>query len=316
MSDPFVSIIIPVYNAEKFIEQTIISVLSQSFTNIELIVVDDGSTDNSVNILNNYESNIKIIHQPNKGAAAARNTGYMQSHGSYIKFLDADDLIDNEMVARQVELAQHYPDAVISAKWGRFYQNDISSFKESPEECWQNMQAIDWLFSSWKNVTSTTVPGIFLIPRHIVERAGLWNERLSLLDDTEYFARTILAAESVIFSRDSTLYYRSGLQYNLSGRKGPEAYLSAFEAYDGVIKALLAKRNHYITRKLAANIWQSFIYKVYPDCPDLIILAEKALSELPEADILFPAGGYTYYFSQVIGWKATKRFKSFFARKT
>jgi glycosyltransferase involved in cell wall biosynthesis len=314
MSYPLVSVIIPVYNAEKYIEQTILSVLSQTFAHMEIIVVNDHSTDNTAAILNNYRAKIKVIDQPNQGAATARNNGYRHSHGTYIKFLDADDLINPEMVAQQVALAQQYPDAVISSKWGRFYNNDISSFKLNPEECWRDMPALDWLFSSWENTTSTTVPGIFMIPRQIVERAGLWDERLSLLDDAEYFARTILTAEKVIFSPDSTLYYRSGLQGNLSSREGPEAYLSAFAAYDAVVNALLTRRNDHATQKLAANIWQLFIYKVFPNSPDLTRKAEKFLTGLPKADIIFPAGGYTDFLCRIFGWKFTKRLKLLLAK--
>jgi glycosyltransferase involved in cell wall biosynthesis len=314
---PFVSIIIPVYNSENFIAETIDAALNQTYPFLEIILINDGSTDNSAKLMEPYGENpkIRIIHQANKGAAAARNTGYKDSRGAYIKFLDADDIMSADMIAEQVKLARKNPNGIISSQWGRFYHNDLSSFKLNPEECWQDMPAADWLCSSWKYTSSTTVPGIFLIPRRIVEQAGLWNESLSLLDDAEYFARTILAAEQVIFSPYSTLYYRSGLRNNLSGRKDPAAQLSAFEAYHGVISALLARRNDRTAQQLAANIWQLFIYTVYPERPDLLSRAQQALTALPAPDISFPAGGYTRFLSQLIGWKATKMFKSFLAKK-
>ncbi len=312
-----VSVIIPVYNSESFVKETIDAVLNQTYPFLEIILINDGSTDGSLKLIESYKDNskVKIINQPNKGAAAARNTGYKNSNGVYIKFLDADDIINAEMIAEQVKLAGENSNAIISSKWGRFYNNDLNTFSLSPEECWQNMPAIDWLCSSWKYTRSMTVPGLFLIPRQIVEKAGLWNENLSLLDDTEYFARTILAAENVIFSENSTLYYRSGLQHSLSGRQDMVAYQSAFEAYSGLIKALLAARNDYHTQQLAANIWQMFIYTIYPDAPELISRAQKALTEFPPPNISFPAGGYTRFLSHIIGWKATKVFKSFFAKK-
>ncbi len=314
---PLVSVIIPVYNSEKYIENTINAVLHQTYPHLEIILVDDGSTDDSLSLIEHYsqDSKIKIIHQTNKGAATARNIGYKNSTGAYIKFLDADDIINAEMIAEQVKLAIENPEAIISSKWGRFYNNDLTTFNLSPEECWQNLPTIDWLCCSWKHGSSTTVPGIFLIPRKIVEKAGLWNENLSLLDDAEYFARTILAAKNVIFSQNSTLYYRSGLQNNISGRQDPAAYQSAFEAYNGVIKALLTTRNDALTQQLAANLWQMFIYTIYPDSPELVRRAQKALSELPPPDIPFPAGGYTLFLSRIIGWKGTKLLKSFFAKK-
>ncbi|MDB5118042.1 MAG: glycosyltransferase family 2 protein [Mucilaginibacter sp.] len=315
---PLVSVIIPVYNGESFIEETITAVLNQSYPSVEIILIDDGSTDGTSNLIDSLGANrsLQIIHQVNKGAAAARNRGYQQSGGAYIKFLDADDIINVEMIAEQVKLAIDHPDSIISSKWGRFYNNDLSTFKLSPEECWQDMPAQDWLCSSWKYTASTTVPGVFLIPRKIIEQAGLWNESLTLLDDTEYFARTILRAKNVIFSPNSTLYYRSGLQHNLSGRKDATAVLSAFKAYQGMIGELFAKQKDNITQQLAANIWQLFIYNTYPENPELIRLAQKALAELPQPNLPYPAGGYTHILNQIIGWKATKVLKSFFAKIT
>jgi len=315
---PLVSVIIPVYNSEKYIKQTIDAVLNQTYPYLEIVLVDDGSTDNSLRLIESYNGNskINIIRQANKGAAAARNTGYKNSNGHYIKFLDADDIINIEMIAEQVKLARENPDAIISAKWGRFYNNDLTTFKLNPEECWQNMPAIDWLCSSWKYTSSTTVPGIFLIPREVVEKAGLWDENLSLLDDTEYFTRTILSAKNVIFSANSTLYYRSGLQDSLSGRQDTASYWSAFNAYSGLIKVLLAARNDEITQQIAANIWQGFIYTVYPAAPDIDSRAQKALTHLPPPNIPFPAGGYTLFMRRLIGWKGVKLLKSFFTKKT
>jgi glycosyltransferase involved in cell wall biosynthesis len=313
---PLVSICMPAFNAAPYINEAIQSIIDQTYTNWELIIVNDGSTDNTATIIEALnDKRIQIINQPNKGAATARNKGYKNSRGTYIKFLDADDIINAGMIAQQVELASKNPNCIISSKWSRFYNNDLSSFKLSPEECWQDMPAVDWVCSSWKYTNSTTVPGVFLIPREIVEQARLWNESLSLLDDTEYFARTILKADQVIFSPNSTLYYRSGLQDNLSGRKDQAAHLSAFEAYNGVISTLLAKRNDRITQQLAANIWQLFIYTVYPGSPELVNRAQKALSELPPPNLSYPAGGYTRALSQIIGWKATKILKSILEKK-
>ena len=93
-----VSVIIPVYNAEKFLDKSVLSVISQSYQNLELILVDDGSTDNSKQICDNYANNdkrIKIINQKNSGPATARNNGVLHAQGEYIFFLDADDLIES-----------------------------------------------------------------------------------------------------------------------------------------------------------------------------------------------------------------------------
>ena len=97
-----ISVVIPLYNQKKYISQAIDSILSQSYDNIEIIVVNDGSTDNPKSILKKYHGKIKLIEQTNKGLAAARNIGIAESSGSYIQFLDADDFL-NDTVFKNIE---------------------------------------------------------------------------------------------------------------------------------------------------------------------------------------------------------------------
>lgn len=107
MNDDLVSIIIPVYNAEQFLEDTIRTVEEQTFTNWELIFINDCSKDNSINIIKQKQrenSKIKLINlQENSGAAVARNTGINDARGKYIAFLDADDLWEKEKLEKQIK---------------------------------------------------------------------------------------------------------------------------------------------------------------------------------------------------------------------
>lgn len=99
MSEPLISIIIPVYNVEKYLPQCLDSVIGQTYKNIEIICVNDGSTDGSLDILKKYErrsNRIKIITQKNEGLSSARNVGIKECTGDYIMFLDSDDWIDNK----------------------------------------------------------------------------------------------------------------------------------------------------------------------------------------------------------------------------
>lgn len=105
-----ISIIIPVYNAEEFIEETIKSALDQSYANIEIICVNDGSTDKSYEILNCVhltDNRIHVINQNNQGVSSARNTGLDHSKGDYIFFLDADDIISRDCIYNLLKVAQH-----------------------------------------------------------------------------------------------------------------------------------------------------------------------------------------------------------------
>ncbi len=97
---PQISIIIPVYNTEQFLKSCINSLINQSFENCEFIFVDDGSTDQSCNLIRSYKKNdnrIKLVMQDNKGVSSARNTGILNSKGEYIGFVDSDDYIESDM---------------------------------------------------------------------------------------------------------------------------------------------------------------------------------------------------------------------------
>ena len=132
---PLVSVIIPLYNAEKYIAESIESVIKQTYSNIELIIVNDGSTDKSLEVaIKNERENIKIFNQPNRGASAARNFGFKQSKGEFIKFFDADDLMNPIMIEAQINLAIDNPYSIISGKWGRFYHDNVFTFKLNQEE--------------------------------------------------------------------------------------------------------------------------------------------------------------------------------------
>lgn len=100
---PLVSVIIPVFNGEKFVAEAIDSALAQDYVNLEIIVVDDGSTDGSKRILESYGNKIQMFSQTNQGCAAARNTGLRHASGKYVAFLDADDVWWNNKIACQVE---------------------------------------------------------------------------------------------------------------------------------------------------------------------------------------------------------------------
>jgi glycosyltransferase involved in cell wall biosynthesis len=108
MNDFKVSVVIPAYNAERFVEEAIESVLSQNYDNVETIVVDDGSIDSTPNILQRYRDRISVIRQQNAGASAARNAGLLAAKGVFVKFLDSDDFLAENSLAQQLAAARDY----------------------------------------------------------------------------------------------------------------------------------------------------------------------------------------------------------------
>ena len=122
---PSVSVIIPVYNRKDFIAEAIESVLAQTYTDFEIIVVDDGSPEDMKDVLGLYLQKIKYVYQENKGLAAARNTGIRNSSGKYVAFLDDDDLFERRKLEKQTEILETHPElGFVFSDWSYFTTNN------------------------------------------------------------------------------------------------------------------------------------------------------------------------------------------------
>ena len=118
MENPIVSVIVPVYNKREYINETINSALNQDFNIFELIVVDDGSTDKSLEVIKeNKDPRLRVFSQSNSGVERARNFGFSQSSGSFIVFLDADDLMQSSRLSKQLELFEADEELVLVGTW-------------------------------------------------------------------------------------------------------------------------------------------------------------------------------------------------------
>ncbi|OOQ58361.1 hypothetical protein BC343_10505 [Mucilaginibacter pedocola] len=305
----------PAYNAEKYITEAVQSVLGQTYPYIQLIVVNDGSADGTAEQLAKItDSRLTVIHQENKGQCAAANAAYKAATGHLIKFMDADDMISPTFIQKQVERLGNRTDAVASAAWGRFYNDDLATFKLNPEEVWQDMPPDEWLAMAWGSGASMMQCALWLIPRPILERSGLWDESLSLINDFDFFARVLLAGKQVLFERDAILYYRSGISGSLSDTKSAESLKSAFRSIEKGTGSLLAVNNSKRMQQACANVWQSYIYNFYPAVPQLIKRAEANVKLLGGANLKYHAGGLTKLLMPVVGWKLMAGIKQAYNR--
>lgn len=129
-----VSIIVPVYNVEKYLEKCLNSIVNQTYKNIEIICIDDGSPDNSINILNKFaeeDKRLKIIRQKNQGLSAARNTGIINSIGKYIIFIDSDDWIEDNMIEFMLnEIQKDDKDISICGQYNHYFYKNNESIKK------------------------------------------------------------------------------------------------------------------------------------------------------------------------------------------
>ena len=152
-----------------------------------------------------------------------------------------------------------------------------------------------------------TQPGMFLVPRLLVMRVGGWDERLSLIDDFEFFARIIVHSGGVRFAPQARLYYRSGIEGSLSGRKSRDAVESAFLSISLGTQHLLDAEESRRTRRACANIFQSFDYEHYPHHADLRVKVRRRVTELGGSD-LAPIGPPRFQqLRKLVGWRAARR---------
>ena len=183
--EPLVSVIIPNYNQAHFIRNAIQSVLCQSYKSVELIVVDDGSTDKSASILKEFEGQAKIIFKSNGGAASARNEGIRQSKGDFLCFLDADDEFLTEYIASQMNRIEKNPSDLVYCQM--ILINERSEFLGTTTELRDgNFRRI--MTSEFGG--SPFSPSSFLIRRTILKNSISWNEDLSRYsEDFEFIAK-------------------------------------------------------------------------------------------------------------------------------
>jgi glycosyltransferase involved in cell wall biosynthesis len=307
MTSPRVSVLIPCFNAERFVGETIESVLGQSWPAIEVIVVDDGSTDASVDVVRGFAGrNVRLIEQRHRGQTAALNTCLEYATGEFVQYLDADDLVDADKIEKQIARLVEHPGSVASAEWGRF-RRDPGETAFSPEAVWRDLDPIDWLALSRADGLGMMFPALWLIPMPIVRAAGPWAEELTLNNDAEYFTRILLAASRVLFCAGARCRYRSGVCGSLSGRKSVAAWTSQFRVLDLCESHVRAREDSARVRRGFALSWQHLAHGCYPY---EATLSARALARARALDSVTvrPGGGWAFRLaSRVVGWRVARK---------
>jgi glycosyltransferase involved in cell wall biosynthesis len=303
-----VSLLMPCYNAAPYLERALDSVLSQSYSEIEVIAVNDGSTDATAEILKAYERfGVHVINQKNSGQSSAANTAFRQSTGELIKFFDADDVMDPDMVALQVDRLVGRTDAIAIGEWRRFYGAEPDSSHFPHLKMYRDALPVDWLTQEWATTRPMMQCALWLIPRPIIKVCGLWDERLSLINDFEYFARVLLGAQEILYTPGARLHYRSGLAGSLSGRKSRAAVESQLLSLVLGTRHLLAVSDTAETRSVCAGLLQSFDFEHFPKHPDLRAKVRARVAELGGSS-LEPDGPPGFHaLRRLIGWRAARR---------
>ena len=206
---PLISVIVPVYNCEKYLGKCVNSIVEQKYDNIEIILVNDGSTDNSGNICNDLKSrysNIRVFHQDNKGQASARNVGIIHACGEYIGFVDSDDWINDKMYTILYNMLQQYNAQVACCGIERVQNNKhLSYFNENTNEIciFEKRDALKEIVQN-KKITSSPCDKLY---KSSIIKNNLMCEGM-IFEDFEAIPRWINECEKIVYVGTPLYYYR------------------------------------------------------------------------------------------------------------
>jgi len=311
--NPIVSIIIPVFNKVTYIRETLDSALVQTYTNTEIILVDDGSSDGSFEILKTYfekyPHKIILIDQENQGVSAANNAGLKVAKGEYIQFLDADDLLSPDKIENQIGLlSRQSPEVMATCEWVMF-QDNPSLYSRIPYGVFQDFKrGLDLILQFW-NHQEMMQPASYLTHRSMIEKAGIWNESLSINQDGEYFARVLAFTDKVLYEAECKVYYRTPGINNVSQQKSRTAWESLLDSYQLYEKNILPIEKNARIKSALKKVYQKFIYDCYPNHPDLIKEAENLMAALRVSQKTYIGGPKFQKLSKIVGFKNALRLK-------
>jgi hypothetical protein len=322
---PRVSIIIPLFNARNYIAETLASASGQTWPEIEIIVVDDGSTDGSLDIALKHEGGrVRVLRQQNRGSCAARNAGLRAASGNYLQFLDHDDILAPDKIERQLcqwtqavsrltlfmgELARF----ITTANGARLYRGSDGRYhSEYPVAypTWHDAAAFDWLLEWWNDRRETT-PLPWLISRELAELAGPWDEGgVSRLDDFEYLTRVLLAADRIVFTPRSRAGFRTLVTGSLSSTamgRTRSACQEQSRALGLCCDHLLARADTPATRRTCGALLMHFAFETYPYCRGAALAAEQRARQFDVPLPPCPGGRIVRALTPLTGWKFARQ---------
>ncbi len=268
MSDKkLISVIVPVYNTERYLKKCLESLLCQSYSNLEIICVDDGSTDGSLAILRHYEScdhRIKVITQKNKGISSARNTGLTVSNGAFFGFIDSDDYLEADMYELLLKKMIHTKADIAACS---YYINKNGSdyktinHKPVPKNILSASKSMKYVYQrdTYKAVGGYIWTRLFRTSRY--KKNGRWrilfNESLTYGEDVLFLAHCLLQARTTIYINKYLYHYtqrESSASHNYYMRIDK---MGSLDAYQNIIR--LYEQNH-VSKIIILLVKRFYVY--------------------------------------------------------
>jgi glycosyltransferase involved in cell wall biosynthesis len=254
-----VSVIIPAFNSEKYISQAIESVLNQTYQNFELIIVNDGSTDRTEEIIQNYLNGHLYIYQKNKGVAAARNTGISASKGEYIAFLDSDDIWLPKKLELQVHyLTMHLDTDLVYADYSTFndrgiLEENLTLARQLPRPCGYIFHTL--LFKCFFQ-TSTV-----MIRRNVLDKVGMFDEQFFVGEDYDLWLR-ISAEHRIGYLPEVVAKYRQHSP-SITARDLPTYKPWEIKVIEKALKMFPQEKTKIFSRKLKKRLARPYFDIAY-----------------------------------------------------
>ncbi|AFY80532.1 glycosyltransferase family 2 protein [Oscillatoria acuminata] len=222
---PTISVIIPAYNAEKFIKETINSVLNQTFRDFELIVINDGSTDGTLEVVSTFsDSRIQVFSYPNSGPQKSRNRGIDHAKGEYLSFLDADDLWTPDKLERQLQALHDNPDAAVAYSWTDFINGSGERLPGGQHFKFTNDVYERLLLGDF--IGSGSNP---LIRKDALLNVGPFDESLVGGQDWEMWLRLAAQYQFVVVPSTLVFYRQSGKSWSSNLKRQEQGYQQVIE---------------------------------------------------------------------------------------
>jgi glycosyltransferase involved in cell wall biosynthesis len=306
---PLVSILIPAYNSEEWISDTLQSAISQTWPHKEVIVVDDGSSDRTAEVAHRFASKwVTVVSTENQGAAAARNHALQLSKGDYIQWLDADDLLSRDKIERQLAALEGggSKKILLSSPWA-YFNYRTHGVRFTPTSLSQSLPAVEWLLRKMaENLHMQTAT--WLTSRELIDDAGAWDTRLMSDDDGEYFCRVLMASEGTRFVPEAKVFYRiissSRWSYVGTSNKKKDALFLSMKLHIRYLRSLEESER---VRKACLTYMQNWLDHFYPERPDIVAELQSLAAEL-QGHLEAPRLRWKYaWMKPVFGWKAAKQ---------